>query len=108
VLSLIGLVVGGFLVANLLVGSDSSTTVVEVARSKCVQDGFPAEQMLVYGYTINIGMFGFGGTATVELGADGSFGPDGKRKMEPLMLRVQLSRRTNLSAWEVLSIEHEP
>jgi hypothetical protein len=106
--SLIGLLVVVFLVANFLVGAGSSTTVVDVARSRCVKDGFPAEKMLVYSYTINNGMFGFGGTATVEFSADGGFGPDGKRKMEPSMLRVELSRRMNLLAWEVVSIEHEP
>jgi hypothetical protein len=106
--SLLGLLVVAFLVANFLVGSSASTTAVDVARSKCVRDGFPAEKMLVNGFTIKNGMFGFGGTATVEFGADGSFGPDGKRKMEPMVLRVELSRRMNLLAWEVVRIEHEP
>ncbi len=106
--SLLGLLVVVFLVANFLVGSGSSATVVDVARSECVKDGFPAEKMLVRGSTIDNGMFGFGGTATVEFGADGSFDPDGRRKTEPLVLRVKLSRRMNLSGWEVVGIEHEP
>jgi hypothetical protein len=106
--SLIGLLVVVFLLANFLVGSGSSTTVVDVARSKCVKDGFPAEKMLVSSTYINNGMFGFGGTATVEFGSDGSFGPDGRRKMEPMALRVELSRRMNLLGWEVVRIEHEP
>jgi hypothetical protein len=108
VLNLIGLLVVVFLVANFLAGSGSSTTVEDVARSKCVQDGFPAEKMLVHGYTINNGMFGFGGTATVEFGADASLGLDGRRKMEPLALRVELRRHMNLLSWEVVNIEHEP
>jgi hypothetical protein len=105
---LIGLLVVVFLVASFLVGSGSTTTVMDVARSRCVKDGFPAEKMLINNCTTNNGMFGFGGTATVEFGADGSFGSDGRRKMEPLVLRVKLSRRMNLSGWEVVSIEHEP
>jgi hypothetical protein len=108
VLSLLALVVVGFLLANFFVGPGSSKTVEDVARSKCVKGGFPAEKMLVSSSEINNGMFGFGGTAAVVFNADGSFGPDGKRKMEPLVLRVQLSRRMNLSDWEVVSIEHEP
>jgi hypothetical protein len=83
VMGLIGLLVGGFLIANLLVGSGSSMTVVDVARSECVKAGFPAEKMQVRSYIIRNRMFGFGGTATVEFEADGRLGPDGKRKMEP-------------------------
>jgi hypothetical protein len=105
VLTLIGLLVVVFLLANILVGSRSSTTAVEVARSKCSKDGFPAEKMLLNGYTINDGIFGFGGTATVEFGGDGSLGPDGKRKMAPLVLRVQLTKRMDLLGWEVVNIE---
>ena len=105
---LIGLLIGIFLLANFLVGSGSSTTVVDIARSGCVEAGFPAEKMLVGSYAINNGMFGFGGTATVEFEADARLGPDGKRRMEPLTLRVELSRRMNLSNWEVVNIEHEP
>jgi hypothetical protein len=107
-LSLIGLLSVGFLFANFFVGSGSSTTVVDVARSKCVKGGFPAEKMLMNGYAIDNGMFGFGGTATVEFIADGTIGRDGKRKMEPLVLHVQLSRRMNLSGWKVVNVEHEP
>jgi hypothetical protein len=108
VLSLLGLVIVGFLVANFFVGSGSTKTVEDVARSKCVKDGFPAEKMLLRSLETNNGMFGFGGTATVEFVSDGSFGPDGKPKMEPLVLRVALSRRMNLTGWEVIGIEHEP
>jgi len=105
---LIGLLIGIFLLACFFVGAGSSKTVVDIARSKCVEDGFPADKMLLGSYTIKNGIFGFGGTATVEFESDGRLGPDGKRKMEPLTLRVELSRRTNLSNWEVVNIEHEP
>ncbi len=108
VASLIALLVVVFLFANFWVGSGSADKVVEVARSKCVQDGFPAEKMPLGGYAIDNGMFGIAGHATVEFHADGSIGPDGKRKMEPLMLRVELRRRMNLMAWEVVSVHHEP
>jgi hypothetical protein len=105
---LLGLLVVVFLAANFLVGGGSSTTVVEVARARCLKDGFPADKMLLISYSGNGGMFGFGQTATVEFAADRSFGPDGKNKMEPLMLHVKLSRRMNLLPWEVDSVEHEP
>jgi hypothetical protein len=108
VVSLIVLLALVFLLANFFVGSGSTNTVVEVARSRCVQDGFPAKNMLAQEILADNGLFGFGGRATVTLSADVSFGPDGKRKMEPLILRVQLGRRMNLSNWEVLSVGHEP
>jgi hypothetical protein len=106
--TLIGLLVGIFLLACFFVGAGSSKTVVDIARSKCVEDGFPADKMLLRSYTIKNGIFGFGGRATVEFEADGRLGPDGKRKMDPLALRVELNRRTNLSNWEVVGIEHKP
>ena len=108
VTGLLGLLVVLLLAANFFVGVGSSTTVVEVARARCVEDGFPAEKMVLIRYAGDSGMFGFGQTATVEFGADRSFGPDGKNKMEPLMLRVKLCRRMNLLPWEVVSVEHEP
>src|SRR5215469_8379222 len=106
--TLIGLLIGLFLLANFLVGAGSGTTVVNIARTGCVHAGFPADKMVLRGYEINNGILGFGGTATVEFEADGRLGPDGKRKMEPLALRVELRRRMNLSNWEVVGIEHEP
>ena len=60
--------------------------------------------MVVGEYMIDNGMFGFGGTATVKFEADSSFGPDGKPKMEPLVLRVELRRPMNLLAWEVVGV----
>jgi hypothetical protein len=105
---LVTLLVVGFFLANLLVDAGSSTTVVDAARARCVKDGFPAEKMLLISYEGTGGMFGFAQTATVEFGADRSFGPDGKNKMEPLWLRVKLSRQMNLLPWEVVSVEHEP
>jgi hypothetical protein len=105
---LVGLLVIVFLLANFLVGSGSSTAVVDVARSQCIKDGFPADKMLVGEYMADNGVFGFGGTAILKFEADRSFGPDGKPKMEPLVLRVELRRHMNLSAWEVVDIKHEP
>jgi hypothetical protein len=106
--SLVGLLAIVFLLANFLAGSGTPTTVLGVARSRCCKNGFPADKMLVEDYVIDNGIFGFGGTATVKLEADRSFGPDGNPKMEPLAIRVELRRRMNLSAWEVVSIRHEP
>lgn len=106
--SFIGLVALGFLFANFFVGSGSTKTVEDVARTRCIQDGFPADRMSLKSLETDTGMFGFGGTATVELVSDGRFGPDGKPKMEPLAIRVKLSRHMNLSSWEVVNIEHQP
>jgi hypothetical protein len=103
----IGLFLLGLLLANFLVGSGSSAAVVEAARARCVQGGFPAKKMLCTSSYVDNGAFGFGGTATVEFAADGRFGPDGERAAGPLVLRVALSRRMNLMAWEVVSIERE-
>src|ERR1700681_2518092 len=96
---LIGLLVFVFLVANWWVGSGSTETVVNVARSKCVKDGFPAQVMMMQGYEVDNGMFGFGGHGTVVFCRDGRFGPDGKivefgpdGQRIPLVLRVELGR----------------
>ena len=105
---LVSLAVLVFPLANWFVCPGSSTAVVDIARAKCIRDGFPAEKMLTGSVTVDNGMFGFGGKATIEFEADGRLRPDGKRKMEPLTLRVELRRRTNLSSWEVVNIEHEP
>jgi hypothetical protein len=107
VASLIGLMVV-FLAANFHVGSGSTTAVVDAARSRCVKDGFPAEKMLAGEVVVDDSMFGFGGRATVELYADGRFGRDGRRRMEPLALRVELRRSMNLSQWQAISVQHEP
>jgi hypothetical protein len=106
--SLLGLLVVLFLIANLFVGPGSTATVVEVARSQCVEDGFPAQKMLVSEVSVNNGLFGFGGHATVEFVADGSFGRDGRRRTKPLVLRVDLRRRMNLERWEAIRVWHEP
>jgi hypothetical protein len=108
VASVLGMLVVLFLAANLFVGPGSTATVVEVARSQCIQEGFPAEKMIVSEVSLDNGLFGFGGHATVEFAADGSFGRDGKRKMKPLILHVALRRRMNLEAWEVVKVRHEP
>jgi hypothetical protein len=45
--SLTGLLVVAFLVTNLLVGGGPTATIVDVARSRCVKDGFPTQDMMV-------------------------------------------------------------
>jgi hypothetical protein len=108
---LIGLLVVVFVVANWWVGSGSSATVVDVARSKCVKDGFPDQTMLSQETDVDSNMFGFGGRATVVFYRDGKFGrdgriiefsPDGQRI--PIELRVELRRRMNLMEWEAVSV----
>jgi hypothetical protein len=106
---LIGLLVVVFLGANFWVGSDSSATVVDIARSKCVTDGFPAQGMIPDLVEVDNGMFGFAGRATVEFGRDGrkgDFDPAGKHI--PNRLRVELRRRMNLSEWEAVSVVEDP
>jgi hypothetical protein len=95
---LIGLSVAVFLVANQVVGSGSTETLVNVARSKCVKDGFPAQNMALLRYEADNGMFGFGGHATVEFH---SVGMDPAR---PKPLRVELRRPMNLLEWEAISV----
>jgi len=90
---LIGLLVVVFLVANWWVGGGSSATVEDVARSKCIKDGFPAQTMVLaesWGQDNN--MFGFGGRATVVFAGDGK------------LLRVELRRSMNLMKWEAVSV----
>jgi hypothetical protein len=108
---LIGLFVVVFAVANWWVGGGSSATVVDVARSKCVKDGFPAQTMLAQEIDVDSNMFGFGGRATVvffrdgKIGRDGriiEFTPDGQRI--PIELRVELRRGMNLMEWEAVSV----
>ena len=94
----IGLLVVVFLAANLWVGSGSTATVVDVARFKCVKDGFPAQNMAVTYVHFNSGIFGFGGHATVEFN---SVGMDPAR---PKPLRVELRRHMNLLEWEAVSV----
>jgi hypothetical protein len=106
--SLIVLLLAVFLLANAWVGSGSTAALVQVARSKCVEDGLPAQEMRINEVTSDSGLFGFGGHGTVEFGADGTFGPDGKRRMEPLVIRVELRRRMNLLEWEVARVSHDP
>jgi hypothetical protein len=105
VASLICLLVVGFLVANWRVGSGSSATVVEVARSQCVQDGFQAQNMIPYTVYVDNGSFGLGGRATVEFCRVG-LGPWGQD--EPRILRVELRRHMNLCEWQALSVTPEP
>jgi len=108
---LIGLLVVVFVVANWWVGSGSTATVVDVARSKCVKDGFPAQTMLAQEIDVDSNMFGFGGRATVVFYRDGRFGPDGRivefapdGQRIPIELRVELRRGMNLLDWEAVSV----
>jgi hypothetical protein len=108
---LTGLLLVLFMVANWWVGSGSTATVEDVARSKCIKDGFPAQTMITGATEVDNGMFGFGGRATVVLTRDGKFSrdgriiefsPDGQRI--PIELRVELHRRMNLMGWEAVSV----
>jgi hypothetical protein len=107
----VALLIGLLVVANWLVASGSTETVVNVARSKCVKDGFPAQTMIAYEIEMDNGMFGFGGRATVVFGRNGRFGPDGRivefgpdGQRIPIELRVELRRRMNLLEWEAVSV----
>jgi hypothetical protein len=108
VATVVGLFLIGVFFAKILAGNLSTTTLVEIARSQCVKDGFPAADMMVSEVTIDNGLFGFDGHGTVEFRSDTSFGRDGKPKMAPLVLRVELRRRMDMSGWEVTGISHEP
>jgi hypothetical protein len=108
---LIGLLLVVFVVANWWVGGGSSATVVDVARSKCIKDGFPAQTMIVIEVDGEDGTFSFGQRATVVFARDAKFGrdgritefsPDGKRI--PIELRVELRRSMNLMGWEAVSV----
>jgi hypothetical protein len=114
---LIGLLVVVFVVANWWVGGGSSATVVDVARSKCVKDRFPARTMIATevsgerGIFDFCGLFGFGGRASVVFIRDGRFGPDGRiiefnpdGQRIPIELRVELRRGMNLMEWEAVSV----
>jgi hypothetical protein len=108
---LIGLLVVVFLIANWWVGGGSMATVVDVARSKCVKDGFPAQTMIPQETEVHNGMFGFGGRATVVFVRDGKFGRDGRiiefgpgGQRIPIELRVELRRGMNLMEWEAVSV----
>jgi hypothetical protein len=93
---LIGLLVVVFLAANWWVGGGSSATVEEVARSRCIKDGFPAQTMVLRESSGNTNNpFGFGGRATVVFGGSGK------------LLRVELRRSMNLTEWEAVSVVEE-
>ena len=106
---LIALLVVVFVGANWWVGGGSTATVVDVARSKCIKDGFPGETMQVLEFREEPGFGGFGGHATVVFmrgwGRDKriiEFSPDGKRI--PIYLRVELRKSMNLMGWEAVSV----
>jgi hypothetical protein len=101
----IGLLVAVLLLANLLAASPSTEALVDLARSRCVQDGFPAQNMMVTETEVDNGMLGFGGRATVQFSRVGlgPWPPD-----QPRVLRVELRRRMSLLGWEAVSVWHEP
>ncbi len=102
VAALLTLLVVLFLGANYWVGGGNSATVADVACARCIQDGFPAKNMMVLEVDVqDPNMFGFGGRAMVEIRVR-SFTPDA------LLLRVELRRRMNLMNWEVLTVSKEP
>jgi hypothetical protein len=103
---LVGLLVLVFLAANFMVGSGSSTMIVDAARSRCLADGFSAEKMMVTEVYVDNGLFGFGGRASIEFTRTG-LGPWPENV--PGLLRVELRRRMNLARadWTVISVQSE-
>jgi hypothetical protein len=107
-LGLIIVVVIGFLVVTGSFMGVSTQTVTASARARCIEAGFPAENMHASAVTYDSGFLGFGGYATVQFDADATLDPNGKRKTEPLQLRVELRRWISLTGWRVASLTHEP
>lgn len=108
---LLVLLIALFLIANQLVGSGSLITMVDVARAKCVQAGYPVQVMKLGESAMDSGIFGFGGSGRVvfirdgRMGQDGKiveFSPDGKRI--PLEVRVELRRVMNLMEWDAVNV----
>jgi hypothetical protein len=103
VVSLIGVLAVVFLAANWWVGGGSSENLIDLARAKCVKDGFPIEHRTVSSFECVNHLFG--GRATVEFCrvGMGPWGPD-----EPRVFRVELRKRMNLLGWEAVSVSQEP
>src|SRR4051794_17902714 len=100
ILRVLALLIGLLLGANLLVGGGPAA-MVDTARSRCVNKGFPAQNMKVLRYDCNDGRFGFGGHGRVE------FGPDATDPSR--VLRVELRKRMNLFGWEAETVVwHRP
>jgi hypothetical protein len=104
ILSLMALLLA-FVAANLSVGSGSTTTVVDAARSACEKDGFPVQSMAMREVSTDSGLFGFGGRANVEFVRTG-LGPWAED--QPRLLRVELRRPMNLLKWEAVNVRHDP
>jgi hypothetical protein len=105
ILSLMALLLVAFLAANLSVGSGSTATVIDAARSTAESNGFHVYTMAVSEVSSSSGLFGFGGRATVEFVRTG-LGP--WPEDQPRVLRVELRRPMNLLRWEAVDISHEP
>ncbi|HEV3237719.1 MAG TPA: hypothetical protein VGZ25_12065, partial [Gemmataceae bacterium] len=77
------LLVVTFLGANVLVGGDDIKDMVDLARLKCMKEGFPAKDMSATCIIADTGTLGFGGRGTVE------FSPVGMDPKRPKPLRVE-------------------
>ena len=88
--------------ANALVGGNDVKDMVDLARSKCIQEGFPAKDMITTSTLAKSGFLGFGGHGTVEFS---SVGMDPNR---PKPLRVELRKPFNLTGWEAVSVVEVP
>src|SRR5579859_878382 len=84
--------------ANLLVGGDDMKDMVDLARLKCVNEGYPAKDMKATCIIASTGTLGFGGSGTVE------FSPVGMDPKRPKPLRVELRKPFNLTGWEAVSV----
>jgi hypothetical protein len=84
--------------ANLLVGGDDMKDMVDLARLKCVNEGYPAKDMSATCVIASTGILGFGGSGTVE------FSPVGMDPKRPNPLHVELRKPLNLTGWEAVSV----
>jgi hypothetical protein len=84
--------------ANLLVGGDDMKDMVDLARLKCVNKGYPAKDMSATCIIASTGILGFGGSGTVE------FSPVSKDPKRPNPLRVELRKPLNMTGWEAVSV----
>jgi hypothetical protein len=91
-----------FLGVNLWSGNFSTGELVEIARAGCIQAGYPANEMLVFGSSADPGIMGFGGRAEVEFRRLTIL--NGKES-EPLWIRVELGRPMNVMKWQVRSVK---
>jgi hypothetical protein len=84
--------------ANALVGGDDIKDMVDLARLKCLHEGFPIKDMSATCIIADTGTLGFGGKGTVE------FSPGVMDPKRPKPLRVELRKPLNLIGWEAVSV----